>query len=220
MTAPVGIPRLENGDRLSRDEFERRYAAMPECKKAELIEGIVYMTSAVRREHSEPHFVMSTWLGIYVLATPQVIGADNSTLRLDLDNEPQPDLLLRLLPEYGGACRPTADGYLEGPPELAVEISASSASYDLHQKLNAYRRNGVREYLVWRTIDTAIDWFVLRGGRYDHLTADRDGVLRSEVFPGLWLDTRALLGGDLRQVRTILEDGLSGPAHAAFTRRS
>jgi Uma2 family endonuclease len=220
MTAPVGIPRLENGDRLSRDEFERRYAAMPECKKAELIEGIVYMTSAVRREHSEPHFVLSGWLAAYALATPQVRGADNSTLRLDLDNEPQPDLLLRLLQEFGGTCRPTADGYLEGPPELAIEIAASSASYDLHQKLNAYRRNGVREYLVWRTLDNAVDWFVLRGGRYERLPPEADGVLRSEVFPGLWLDAQALLAGDLRQVRTILEHGLSSPAHAAFSKRS
>ena len=99
-------------------------------------------------------------------------GGDNATLRLDLDNEPQPDGYLRLLPECGGQAR-LVDGYVTGAPELIVEIAASSASYDLHEKLNAYRRNGVREYVVWRVWDQAVDWFVLRGGRFEPLAASR-----------------------------------------------
>ncbi len=219
MQAPGGIPRLCHGDRLPRDEFERRYAAMPDCKKAELIEGVVHMPSPVSTRHGRPHFLLSRWLGHYEGATPGVRAYDNTTLRLDLDNEPQPDLLLRLLPEHGGACRDTEDHFLQGPPELVLEVTASSVSYDLHSKLHAYRRNGVREYLAWRVDDHAIDWFVLRGGRYELLAPPEAPVMRSEAFPGLWLDPLALLRDDMPAVLRKLDQGLASPEHAAFVAR-
>lgn len=213
------IPPLRSGDHLTRDEFERRYQAMPEVNKAELIEGVVYMPSPVSAEdHGEPHFDLNGWLFVYRAHTPQVRGGDNSTLRLDLDNEPQPDGYLRLLPECGGQAR-LVDGYVTGAPELIAEISASSASYDLHEKLNAYRRNGVREYVVWRVWDEAVDWFVLRSGRFEPLPLV-DGIYRSEVLPGLWLEPAAVLRGDLARVLQVLEQGLASPEHAAFVARS
>ncbi len=165
--AETSIPPLQNGDRLSRVEFERRYAAMPHSYKAELIEGTVYLMSPpVSNEHSEPHFDLIFWLGLYCFGSVGVAGADNGTLLLDLDNEPQPDAFLRIKPEFGGMSRVSADNYIEGAPELVAEIAASSASYDLHAKLNAYRRNGVPEYVVWRVLDKTIDWFILRDGTY------------------------------------------------------
>src|SRR5688572_15224230 len=88
-------PVLEPGDKLSREEFERRYQRMPHVKKAELIEGVVYMPSPLRaRKHGKPHNEIGTWLGVYAAETPGVECFDNSTVRLDLDNEPQPDLVL------------------------------------------------------------------------------------------------------------------------------
>jgi Uma2 family endonuclease len=213
--AKPAIPPLRNGDHLSRDEFERRYEAMAGVNKAELIEGVVHMPSPVSAEdHGEPHFDLITWLGVYRAGTPAVRGGDNATLRLDLDNEPQPDGYLRLLPEYGGQAR-LVGGYVTGAPELIVEIAASSASYDLHEKLNAYRRNGVREYVVWRVWDAAIDWFVLRGGRFEP-QQPADGIYRSEVLPGLWLASDAVLQGDLARVLAVLQQGLASPEHAAF----
>src|SRR5262249_50398042 len=153
---------LENGDRLTRDEFERRYEAMPHLHKAELIEGVVYMPSPVRMpQHAEPHAQLIIWLGQYMIGTPGVRVGDNSTVRLDLDNEPQPDVLVFIDPARGGQARIDADGYMEGAPELVAEVTASSASYDLHDKLHVYRRNGVREYIVWRVLEQEIDWFVL-----------------------------------------------------------
>lgn len=209
------IPPLRDGDHLTRHEFERRYEAMPDVSKAELVEGVVHMPSPVSaEEHGEPHFDFITWLGVYRANTPHVRGGDNSTLRLDLDNEPQPDGYLRLVPECGGQSR-LIDGYLTGAPELIVEIAASSASYDLHEKLNAYRRNGVREYVVWRVWDAIIDWFVLRTGRFEELPLV-EGMYKSEFFIGLWLDTAAVLRGDLARVIQVLQQGLSGPDHAAF----
>ena len=220
MTAPANVPPLAAGDRLSRDEFERRYAAMPHLKKAELIEGLVYMPSRVRlAAHGDPHSLLAGWLVAYHARTPGTQTGAAATLRLDQDNEPQPDLLLRVA-TAAGASRVDADDYVQGAPELVVEVAASSVSYDLHQKLEAYRRNGVREYLVWRTLDGAIDWFVLRGGKYTNLVAGTDGVLRSEVFPGLWLDTRALLAGHMPAVQRCLQQGLAIPEHASFAARN
>jgi Uma2 family endonuclease len=216
-TVQVELPPLNSGDRLSRAEFERRYQAHPEIKKAELIEGVVYVPSPVRAEHhADPHFNMITWLGVYCSATPGLIGSDNATVRLDLENEPQPDILLRLEPELGGRVQVTEDDYLEGPPELIVEVAASSASYDLHDKRRAYARNGVREYLVIQTYEKRVDWFVLRESGYESLEADEKGILRSEIFPDLWIQPAALWSGDLATMLAVLQEGLASPEHAAF----
>jgi Uma2 family endonuclease len=213
------VPELRAGDRLSRAEFERRYAAMPQVKKAELIEGVVYMPSPVTQEdHGGPHFDVITWLGIYRIATKGVQGGDNSTLRMDLKNEPQPDAFLRILPEFGGQSR-NSGKYIAGSPELIFEVAASSASYDLHDKLSAYQRNGVREYVVWRVWDQQIDWFVLREDGYERLRLNRAGRYESGVFPGLWLDPAALVRGDMVQVHAVLQQGLASAKHAAFVRR-
>lgn len=211
-----GIPPLENGDRLTREEFERRYAAMPQLKKAELIEGVVYMSSPVTHEdHGNPHFDLVGWLAAYRARTPRVEGGDNSTVQLDSMNEPQPDTLLRLPVECGGSSR-IAGKYLEGPPEWIGEVAASSASYDLYDKLEAYRRNRVQEYLVWRVRDREIDWFILREGRYGRRAPGAEGIYRSEVFPGLWLDAHALIARDLGRVLDVLQLGLASDEHSRF----
>jgi Uma2 family endonuclease len=211
------MPILENGDCLSRAEFERRYGAMPHLNKAELIEGVVYVPSPVRhRLHGRPHTHVIAWLGQYEAHTPGVEASDNSTVRLDLDNEPQPDALLIIDPQQGGQTHISEDGYIEGAPELVVEVASSSASYDLHAKRHAYRRNGVREYVVWRVLDQQIDWFVLREGQYEHLQPDSDGLLRSEGFAGLWLDPEALVRGDMATVLDTGQQGLASPEHGDF----
>src|SRR5436190_19787022 len=116
-------PLFEQGDRLSREEFERRYERMPHLKKAELIEGIVYMPSPVRvRRHGVPQSRLGAWLAVYASETPGVESTDNSTVRLDLDNEPQPDLALIKLPAKGGQAHISEDDYIEGAPELVAEI--------------------------------------------------------------------------------------------------
>ena len=223
ITAPErggAIPPLESGDRMTRDEFERRYAAMPPHMRAELIEGVVYVASPVRQKyHGRQHHHLHFWLGSYELGTPGVEGGDNSTVRLDLTNEPQPDCVFFIQPEHGGQVRIDADGYIEGAPDLVAEVTASTASYDLHDKLASYRRNGVREYLVWRVLDRQLDWFVLREGQYERLDPAPDGSLRSTVFLGLWLDPAALLRGDLATVLELVRQGLASPEHAEFAAR-
>lgn len=215
------IPPLEPGDRLTREEFERRYEAMPHLKKAELIEGVVYMPSPVRhRHHGRPHFQLIGWLAAYEAATPGVEGGDNSTARLDLPNEPQPDALLLIDPARGGQARISADDYIESAPELVAEVASSSASYDLHTKLEAYRRNGAKEYIVWRVLDQEVDWFVLRGEQYEKLAADASGCFKSTVFPGLWLDAPALVRGDgLAQVLAVVQQGIASREHREFVAR-
>jgi Uma2 family endonuclease len=210
------VPFLESGDHLSRAEFERRYAAMPELKKAELIEGVVYVGSPVRLVHGRPHSMVVGWLGAYWAATPGVELADNATVRLDLDNEPQPDALLRISPSAGGQSRTSEDGYVDGPPELIAEIATSSAAIDRHKKLRVYQRNGVQECLIWQVLDRLCEWFTLRDGVYVPLLPDERGVIHSRVFPGLRLAVSALLSGDLAAVLAEQQADLGTSEHQAF----
>lgn len=228
MTAPVkspsasppAIPPLQNGDHLTRTEFERRYNAMPEVNKAQLIEGVVYMPSPVRhRHHSSPHFDLITWMGLYRMATPGIEGGDNGSLRLDMENEPQPDAYLIVLPSHGGRVVLDEDDYITGGPELVAEVSASRVSIDLNGKRTAYCRNGILEYIVWRVEDGEIDWFALRDGQYELLTRDAAGLYRSEVLPGLWLDSAALVRGDMPAVARVAQQGLASLEHTAFVTR-
>jgi hypothetical protein len=204
------IPLLENGDKLTRPEFERRYAAMPYrhsgSNKAELIEGIVYMASPLRFEsHAKPHGSFVAWLSAYWVATPGSQLGIEPTVRLDLDNEPQPDAVL-FIPGNGASI--TEDDYISGAPELVAEISASTVSIDLNAKKQVYQRNGVREYIVWRTLQQEIDWFSLQNGEYVCLEPDENGVVKSQVFPGLWLAVAAMLSGDLKEVLSVLQVGI------------
>ena len=211
------LPPLQNGDLLTRDEFERRYRAMPHVKKAELIEGVVIMGSPVSCEyHGNQHFDLITWLGVYRASTPGVAGGDNITVKLDEDNEPQPDVALFVHPDFGGRVE-LEEGYLCGSPELVGEVSASTTSIDLNRKFKVYRRNRVSEYVVWRTYDDELDWFVFRNGQFERMEPNAtDGLLKSIAFPGLWLDAAALLRRDLAAVLAVLARGIASPEHAEF----
>jgi len=211
-------PPLQSGDRLTRYEFERRYHAMPSLKKAELVEGVVYVPSPIRhKSHGQPHAKIMGWLAVYHAATPGTDLSDNASVRLDLDNEVQPDALLRLESDLGGQSKITGDDYIEGPPELVVEIAASSAAYDLHDKLKVYRRTGVQEYIVWQIYGNELNWFRLSDeGEYVRLESDANNLIRSQVFPGLQLNVAALLAGDLAKVLADLQAGLNTEAHQSF----
>jgi len=211
---------LEAGDRLDRAEFHRRYLATPSLKKAELVEGIVYVPSPLHvLYHATPHLAAGHWLSSYAVATPGVHAGDNGTVILDAANEVQPDLFARLDAVHGGRSHITADGFIAGPPELVIEIASSSASYDLHAKRALYERVGVQEYLVWRTRDSAIDWWALEGGRYATLPQGADGRIASRVLPGLVLDVPALLAGDLARVLAAQQAQHGSPAHTVFVAR-
>ncbi len=198
---------MENGDTLDAREFLRRYESMPAVRKAELIEGIVRMPSPVRLDqHAVPDSIIQTWLGTYAAGNPGTQSATNSTVIFDEDDVPQPDALLRLTD--GGGSQAGGDGFLRGAPELIVEISASSVSMDTHAKLRMYRRNGVGEYLVWRVLDDALDWWLLEDGDYVRNEPDADGFLKSRIFPGLKLRPAALLARDAAAVLAGLAVGI------------
>jgi Uma2 family endonuclease len=214
----VRIPPLENGDRLTRAEFRRRYEAMPHLKKAELVEGVVYVGSPVRiRAHARPHLVVAGWALAYIAATPGVDAADNGTAGIDADNEYQPDVSLRIDEDAGGQSHLVED-YVEGPPELVVEVAASSVSIDRHTKMHVYRRAGVKEYVLWQTLDRRVEWFALREGEYVPLEPDERGVIHSQVFPGLRLHVPALLENDLATVLAELQAGMASAEHEQFVK--
>jgi Uma2 family endonuclease len=211
------VPPLESGDCMSRAEFERRYEALPGLKKAELVEGVVFVPSPTSDSHARDHAHITTWLNLYALQTRDVACRANATVRLDLKSEVQPDALLLI--ERGGQTKIGPSDYIEGPPELAAEVASSSVSRDLHSKLDLYRRHGVQEYFVWRILDNEVDWFRLVGGEYQQLQPDVQGIVRSQIFPGLWLDKPALLRGEMTAVLATLQQGLASPEHAAFAVR-
>jgi Uma2 family endonuclease len=213
------IPPLENGDRLSREEFHRRYEAMPENVKAELIKGVVYMASPVRaKKHGKPHAQMMGFLSYFQMSTIGLDLLDNVTYIASDIYEPQPDAVLRIEEDFGGKSWVNDDDYLEGAPELVVEISSSTASYDLHDKLEIYEQKGVQEYIVWRVLDKQIDWFGLENGKYQRLSANKQSIIESKVFPGLRLNLKAMLEEDLQQVLADLQKGLQSKKYKEFSR--
>ena len=212
-------PLLLNGDHLTVPEFERRYGAMPEIKKAELIEGIVVMSPPISNTHGEAHGTIIYLLKTYAQATPGVSCGSNTSVRLDGKNEYQPDALLRIESGKLSHSQVGPDGLLEGGPELVAEIAVSSAAYDLHEKKAVYQRCLVPEYFVWLVLDLQIHWFALEQGDYLELKPRSNAVIRSRVFPGLWLDVRALLAGDEDKVSRTLERGIKSAEHAAFVKR-
>jgi Uma2 family endonuclease len=190
---------------------------MPHLKKAELIEGVVYMPSPVYIGHGEAHSLIIAWLVFYRMRTPGLRIADNTSVRMEQRSEVQPDAMLFL--NRGGGARVSSDGFVEGPPELAAEVAASSTRYDRVLKRQLYERSGVREYLLWRTVDERVDWWALQEGSYVALPANEQGIIASRVFPGLWLNVPALLADDMPQVLATLQQGLATPEHAAFVER-
>jgi Uma2 family endonuclease len=218
LAAPVSPPPLRDGDRLRSDEFMRRWEAMPDLKHAELIDGVVYMPSPLSRKHSILHFPLATWLGVYEANTPGCQGGIEATWIMGERDVPQPDLALRILPEFGGQSRDEGE-YTAGAPELIVEVALSSRARDLGVKLRLYERMGVREYLVAVVSQAKFIWHEWTAGGFQAIEQDTDGILRSRCFPGLWLDTAALWRHDQVRVLAVLQQGLASPEHATFVAR-
>lgn len=205
---------LHSGDRMTQPEFHRIYSQMPEDFKAELIAGTVFVASPLRRKHGTNHLPLGSLFFAYEGHTPGVESADNTTTILSDDSEPQPDLFLRVLPEYGGQSLTTEDDYVEGAPELVAEIAHASRSIDLNLKREVYSRHGVLEYLVLTLNEQRLRWFDLRSN--EELLADPDGVIRLRTFPGFWIDVAALFAKDYGRLMATLQAGPATPEHAAF----
>jgi hypothetical protein len=210
------LPPLVHGQHLDQPTFHERYEAMPPDTRAELVGGIVYMPSPMRRDHAGTSRIISGWLLHYQWKTLGIPGEDAGTVKLDLHGQPQPDHILRIPAELGGQSGVDADGYLSGAPELIIETARSSRFYDLNQKKADYERTGVREYVVIELGPDRIHWFIRRGRRFASLRHGTDGMYHSKVFPGLWLDPEALYPEDLDRLMEVLELGLATPEHAAF----
>ncbi len=206
-------PMLETGDNLTRNEFLRVWKQLPHIKRAELIGGVVYMSSPQRKEHGNMDRCISGWLWVYAINTPGCEGGDNTTSLIGEDC-PQPDHYLAILPEHGG--KSWGQEYVEGAPELIAEVSFSSASIDLHQKRVSYQKAGVQEYLVILLKKQEIRWHRLVKGKYRRMLPDAKGIYRSRVFPGLWLDSKSLFANEMPLVLATLQQGISSAEHRRF----
>jgi Uma2 family endonuclease len=210
------LPGLENGDQLDQKTFHARYEAMPEDCRAELIGGIVYMSSPQKVPHSKTQKLVVRWLDEYAEVTPGTDALLNNTQILGPDSEPEPDACLFITPECGGEVYLDEDEYLNGAPELIVEVSSSTESIDLHRKKEDYQKAGVREYVVLALRTQQVFWFVRQRGKYREVPLPSDGIFRSRVFPGLWLDAEAMLRNQRQRVLEVLRQGLAAPEHATF----
>ncbi len=220
LESDLDIPPLREGDRLTADEFHRRYAAMPQIRHVNLVNGVVHMASPIRSaHHSGPQGIVMTWLGQYARRVPGVAVHGNGTLRVDGENEVEPDAMLVLLPEYGGRSWEDAQDYRRGAPELVVEIAASSGRLDAGEKRDLYERIGVSEYLLWRVEDDEIDWWALVDGAYEALPTDDAGLIRSRAYPGLWLDADAMVARDGDRLADVVDAGKASPEHQVFAAR-
>jgi Uma2 family endonuclease len=217
-TRPSALPRLQPGDHLDRETFHKRYEAMPEGFKAELIGGVVIVPLSVSADHADDHGLVMAWLNLYRIATAGTRALDNATILLGPDSEPQPDGTLLILPEHGGQSR-MEGRFLAGPPEFVVEVAYSSQAYDLHSKYRDYEKAGVLEYVVLVLHQERVEWFVSREGRFEPHPAGEGGVFRSAAFPGLWLDSSALFARDPGRVIATLQRGLATPEHDAFVQQ-
>ncbi|HZU96846.1 MAG TPA: Uma2 family endonuclease [Planctomycetota bacterium] len=215
----TGIPPLENGDFMDSAEFLRRYYAMPEGVRAELIDGIVYMASPVSAFHGRPNGLVNTVFCVYAAATPGTDTNDGVTVRLGPKDVPEPDAVLTIDAAAGGISALDERGLITGPVELAAEVAFSSTSRDLNQKKARYEKEGILEYLVVVVGAGEVRWFSRRRGAYVAMKPDRHGILRSRIFPGLWLDGPALLAVDRKRVLSVLAKGLRSREHAAFVRK-
>ena len=207
-------PLLVEGERLSRDEFMRRWEAMPNLTRAELIKGVVHMPSPTSMGHGYSDFDIGTWLGVYAAHTTGTKGSHASTSFM-LGDAPQPDAQLRIVAKAGGRTRRSGK-YLQGGAELIGEVSLSSADYDLGDKFDLYEQAGVVEYLVVLVEEQEIRWFHRQDGKLQPMPVPVDGIWRSQIFPGLWLNGPAFLAGDMLKVLATLNQGLQSPEHAAF----
>ncbi len=226
---------LREGDRLTSDEFMRRYEETPEGFRAELISGVVAVNRWFERGpdgverivppitalyHGRPHTIALFAIAHYSFATEGVRGSAAVTVILSpIDSVAEPDALLRIDNEWDGSCHHGVDDFLHGPPELVVEIADTTAERDRGPKFDMYRRCGVQEYLVWSTREKRIEWFHHEDGEYVPLSADTDGILKSRVFPGLWLDPAAMIAGDMAKVLAVVQQGIASPEHANFVEK-
>jgi Uma2 family endonuclease len=208
------IPPLENGDHLDQKTFHERYEAMPQGTRAELIGGIVYIhRDRITRQHGRWRPRLVQWFGYYEDDTPGVEAYLGATTILDEHSEVQPDASLLLA--RGGQTR-EVDDYIVGAPELVGEVASNAEAIELHAKKDDYQRSGAGEYIVMALREQCIIWFARRGGLFEAMCPTSEGILRSEIFPGLWLDPAALLADDTRRLREVLGQGLVSPEHAAF----
>ena len=213
----IHTPLLRDGDRLSVEEFERRWDAMPELKHAELIEGRVYMNAAALRWdwHAEPHSIVTSLMWMYSAFTAGVRCGSEPSVRMEASSMPQPDVVLRIAEECGGRSR-IEKGYVVGGPEFVAEISGSTETHDLGVKKDLYLRAGVQEYLNWSVLEERVVLFHWGSGHYVELDLDADGILKSDTLPGLWFDPAAMIRGDKMRVMEVLHLGLASAEHQAF----
>jgi Uma2 family endonuclease len=212
----VAEPLLFEGQRLDQTTFHALYERMPEDFKAELIDGVVYLTMNVKVGHARADASMSGLLYVYSVETPGTVVQANGTAKLGPRSEVQPDTALLIDPAFGGRTSQDARHFTVEAPELVVEIADSTLRRDLDAKKKVYEQAGALEYVVFDVSHRKFHWFVLRDGQFEPLALDADGSYHSVAFPGLWIDEAAFASNDGPPAMAALRRGLASAEHGRF----
>ena len=211
---------LVDGDCLSAREFLKRYLPCRGTVKAELIGGLVAMeTGSETASMDLSTSMIRSCLRSYAIQTPGTQMDSDAVVVLGWDTVPQPSLVLRVLPDYGGRSRMSTTKVIEQAPELMVDFATNEGAFDQRGKLRAFRANGVGEYLVWWSDSRTLDWYTLERGEYTLVLPDFNGVLASPSFPGLRLNHSALVNQTSGAFMATLQTSLQSPEHASFVER-
>jgi Uma2 family endonuclease len=216
----VTEPFLYDGQRLDQPTFHELYLKTSERFRAELIDGVVHLRNGrVSSRHGQSHSALIGFLFQFSLDTPGTRAMGRVTVIFGPKSELEPDIMLLIGRDSGGRMQTNPEGILVGTAELVIEIGDDTLEIDLNAKKADYERAGANEYLVLDVPNRRFRWFVNRGGRFETLPRDEDGLYRSPTFPGLWLDPEAFLRDDGLAVMATLRRGLESPQHADFVER-
>jgi hypothetical protein len=211
------VPPFENGDRLDQKTFHDLYERTPFRFRAELVDGIVYLKIPKPvRLRRRPRLSLSVWLGAYEAETEGVQIAMHATNILIDRNETHPYQTVIVDPALGGRTSINADDFVEGGAELLVEIAERSCSLPYHKKFEQYQKANVREYIIVNLESRNFNWFTNTANGFQPIKPNADGIMKSRVLPGLWLDREATLNDNNKRVRAVLDSGLASPEHAKF----
>jgi len=214
-TATEGEEELRPGDHLDQAAFHKLYQSAGPNVHAELIGGVVYMSSPTSPRHARRQGFASAWLGVYAALTPGTVFYDNASIVLSDQDEPQPDAMLTI--EQPADEKSEDEHAFHRVPELVCEVAYSSHAYDLFEKKRLFERYGVKEYVVFAMRQSTVSWFVRSDeGVYETHPSDEAGIFKSIVFPGLWLDSQALMRKDMAAVLHVLNQGIASEEHGRF----
>jgi Uma2 family endonuclease len=185
---PLNVPQPV---KLTIEQFEMldRAGAFDAYAKTELIDGAIYAMQGQFRAHSFAKNELTYRLrrALEALGSP-LLPQSEPTVSMPPVNAPEPDIVVTSAPK--------GEGYtpLESVA-LAIEISDSTATFDLGTKANLYSREGIPEYWVLEIPAATLHqfWSPSRHGYRKSRSVALGDRVESLTIPGLSVESDGLV---------------------------